>query len=108
MGRGWGIANACNTQPLCMCAFMQVLQLAATLGQPMDGALEVMGGGVMEWRRDRDRHVHLHSGFLAAGGMPGAAGKPGSAAELLNLAAVLTQQSLPVTHKVTIEGAQGM
>lgn len=29
---------------------------------------EVMGGGIMEWRRERDRHLHLHSGFVAPGG----------------------------------------
>jgi hypothetical protein len=27
--------------------------------------IEIMGGGVMEWRRERDRHCSLHSGYLA-------------------------------------------
>ncbi|GLI64641.1 hypothetical protein VaNZ11_007953 [Volvox africanus] len=75
-----------------------------------------MGGGVMEWRRDRDRHLHLHSGFvmdralplpLAAGAMlagngNGNGNRPASAMDLLNLAAALARQSFPPTYKVTV------
>ncbi|GIL49609.1 hypothetical protein Vafri_5940 [Volvox africanus] len=73
-----------------------------------------MGGGVMEWRRDRDRHLHLHSGFVmdralplppAAGAMVAGNGngnRPASATDLLNLAAALARQSFPPTYKVTV------
>jgi hypothetical protein len=48
----------------------------------------------MEWRRDRDRHLQLHTGYSAPpAGM--------SAAEVLRLAGVLTQQHLPMHYKVT-------
>ncbi|KAG2492790.1 hypothetical protein HYH03_008950 [Edaphochlamys debaryana] len=69
----------------------------------------VMGGGVMEWRRDRDRHLHLHSGFvvdralplgLGPGGPSGA--RPASAMDLLNLAAALARQTFPPTYKITV------
>ncbi len=85
----------------------------------------VMGGGVMEWRRDRDRHLHLHSGFVMDRALPSAAamgfgagaagaaaaaasaataagGRPASAADLLNLAAALARQSFPPTYKIAV------
>jgi hypothetical protein len=55
----------------------------------------------MEWRRDRDRHLHIHSGFISPSSVPGA-GRPACTAELLNLAAVLTRQGLPPHYKVSI------
>ncbi len=64
--------------------------------------VEVMGGGVMEWRRDRDRHLHLHSGFVADAGAP-PPGRPASPTELLNLAAVLTRQSLPPHFRISLD-----
>eukprot|EP00198_Chlamydomonas_reinhardtii_P004739 XP_001694075.1 predicted protein [Chlamydomonas reinhardtii] len=75
----------------------------------------VMGGGVMEWRRDRDRHLHLHSGFVMDRSLPsagmlsglgptamGGSGRPASAIDLLNLAAALARQSFPPTYKITV------
>lgn len=64
--------------------------------------LEVMGGGVMEWRRERDRHLHLHSGFTCTPHI--AVAQPATWQEILNLAAVLTKQHLPVHFKVSIQG----
>ncbi len=74
-------------------------QVASQRGCAVE-VLEVMGGGVMEWRRERDRHLHLHSGYSA---VPSASapGKPASGLELLNLAAVLAKQQLPVNFKVS-------
>lgn len=79
----------------------QLLATAASHGVPSE-PLETVGGGVMEWRRDRDRHLHLHSGYASP---PGACGPNGpmSPAEVLNLVGVLTKQSLPITYKVTTE-----
>ena len=54
----------------------------------------VLGGGIMEWRRDRDRHLHIHSGFAQ---IPGA-----SALDILNLASVIAKQYFPVQYKVTL------
>ncbi|GLC68199.1 hypothetical protein PLESTF_000659300 [Pleodorina starrii] len=93
----------------------EILALAHKHGLPFE-APTCMGGGVMEWRRDRDRHLHLHSGFvmdralpLAAGGMAGGGlvapangGRPASAMDLLNLAAALARQSFPTTYKITV------
>lgn len=79
------------------------MSTAAAHGLPVE-PLETLGGGVMEWRRDRDRHLQLHSGFVSRAS--GAAAGPGSAAEVLNLAAVLTRQSLPMTHKVSSEAGK--
>lgn len=64
-------------------------------------AAELLGGGIMEWRRDRDRHLHLHSGFTSPTPCPGG---PACAADVLNLAAVLTRQQLPMTYKVSVDG----
>lgn len=60
-----------------------------------------MGGGVMEWRRDRDRHLRIHSGFVGPQA-PSGVSVPAAVAELLSLAAVLTKQSLPTHFHVTI------
>ncbi len=54
----------------------------------------------MEWRRDRDRHLQLHSGFVRASGV--ASGM--SAPDLLNLAAAMAKQALPIHYKVCLEG----
>lgn len=54
-----------------------------------------------EWRRDRDRHLHLHSPFVApASGM--------TSGEVLNLAAVLSKQSLPIHYRVTAQGGKAL
>ncbi len=75
--------------------------------------LHVMGGGVMEWRRDRDRHLALHSGFVAdratsagAGWVPGgpAARGPSSPLDLLNLASVLARTRFPANYRITVVG----
>ncbi len=58
----------------------------------------------MEWRRERDRHLHLHAGFTCANTLGAGAGlaKPASPHELLSLAAVLTKQNLPMHFKVRV------
>jgi hypothetical protein len=61
--------------------------------------LEVMGGGIMEWRRDRDRHLFIRQGYAdLASGMSGK--------EVMNLAAVLTKQSLALGYKVSVDGGR--
>ncbi|EFJ43167.1 hypothetical protein VOLCADRAFT_119187 [Volvox carteri f. nagariensis] len=89
----------------------EILSLAHKHAVPFE-APTCMGGGVMEWRRDRDRHLHLHSGFvmdhtlpMATGGgglMPANGSRPASAIDLLNLAAALARQSFPPTYKITV------
>jgi len=74
----------------------KMMQVAALHGM-LPELLQVMGGGICEWRRDRDRHLHMHSPFVSD---THAAGKP---RELLNLASVLIKQSMPVSYKVTME-----
>jgi hypothetical protein len=59
-----------------------------------------MGGGVMEWRRDRERHLQLQQGFVQASGT--ASGM--SAPDLLNLAAAMAKQALPIHYKVCLQG----
>ncbi|KIZ02453.1 hypothetical protein MNEG_5504 [Monoraphidium neglectum] len=83
----------------------QLLAAASAHGVPPE-PLEPIGGGVMEWRRERDRHLHLHSGFLSkhAGGQGG----PMTAQEVLNLAGVLTRPSLPMHYKLTSEGGRAL
>jgi hypothetical protein len=83
----------------------QVVAAAAAHDVPTE-PLEVVGGGVAEWRRDRDRHLHLHSPHAAprAGGPNG----PMAAAEVLNLVGVLTKQSLPIHYKVTTEAGKAL
>lgn len=46
-----------------------MMGMAARMGLAVE-PLEVMGGGVMEWRRDRDRHLYMHSGFLSPNVVP--------------------------------------
>ena len=58
------------------------------------GSLMVMGGGIMEWRRDRDRYLHLHSGYCVDT-------SPDSRPEdLLTMAALLVKESLPFGYTV--------
>lgn len=76
-----------------------------------------MGGGVMEWRRERDNHLHIRStyvapthptatpAFSAAGQVGGGRAGPATPRELLSLAAVMAQQQLPAHFRVTCEGA---
>ncbi|KAG2438355.1 hypothetical protein HYH02_010811 [Chlamydomonas schloesseri] len=92
----------------------EILGMSQRHGVPFE-APTVMGGGVMEWRRDRDRHLHLHSGFVMDRSLPsagmlgglgpaamGGSGRPASAMDLLNLAAALARQSFPPTYKITV------
>lgn len=65
-------------------------------GLPME-AIEVVGGGVMEWRRDRDRHLHIHDGFVT-----NISTQSMTPDDLVNLAGVLTKQCLPMHYKVSI------
>lgn len=94
--------------------FPQILGQSQRNNVPFE-APTVMGGGVMEWRRDRDRHLHLHSGFVMDRSLPsagmlsglgptamGGSGRPASAIDLLNLAAALARQSFPPTYKITV------
>ncbi len=74
----------------------EMMQVCAQHAAPAE-QLEVLGGGVMEWRRDRDRFLELQSGFLC-----GAAGGSMSAADLLNLAAAMVKQALPMHYKVCL------
>lgn len=49
----------------------------------------------------RDRHLHISNGYVSrAGGVGG----PTTAGEVMRLAAVLTQQALPMHYKVTSDG----
>jgi len=69
--------------------------------------VEAVGGGVAEWNsRGSDRHLHLHSGYVAPSGGGGGGGGSMAAAEVLNLAGVMTKQSLPIYYKVTTEGGK--
>ncbi len=79
--------------------------MAAGANNVTPEALESCGGGTMEWRRDRDRHLSIHSGYVqphstATGAM--------TAMEVMNLACVLTKQHLPMHYKVTVEGGRMM
>ncbi|KAF8060056.1 hypothetical protein HT031_004995 [Scenedesmus sp. PABB004] len=67
--------------------------------------IEVVGGGVMEWRRHRDRHLHISGGYVAPAS---GAGGPSTAGEVMSLAAVLTKQHLPMHYKVTSEGGKAL
>lgn len=66
-------------------------------------AIEVVGGGIMEWRRHRDRHLHISGGYVGPASGPGG---PSTGSEVMNLAAVLTKQHLPMHYKVTSEGGK--
>jgi len=46
----------------------QVQALATQRNLAME-QIEIMGGGVMEWRRERDRHLCIYSGYLAQVGI---------------------------------------
>ncbi|KAL6758339.1 hypothetical protein V8C86DRAFT_2600051 [Haematococcus lacustris] len=95
--------NYCCEASLLEDVNQKMAAISAQRGLAME-AVEVMGGGVMEWRKDRDRHVHLHSGFVSHCSMP--VGRPASAAELLNLAGVLARQGLASHYKLSIEGCR--
>jgi hypothetical protein len=83
----------------------QVLAAASAHGVPPE-PVEPVGGGVAEWRRNRDRHLHLHSAYAAP--RAGAPGGPMAPAEVLGLAGVLTKQSLPIHYRVTTEGGKAL
>lgn len=75
----------------------KITQLCQTYNLPLE-PLHLMGGGIMEWRRDRDRHLHIHSGFVNTMGQRGTC-----VGELMSLAAVLTKQYFPIHYKVTTD-----
>jgi hypothetical protein len=50
----------------------------------------------------RDRHLHISGGYVARAGSGN--GGPTTAGEVMRLAAVLTQQALPMHYKVTSDG----
>jgi hypothetical protein len=54
-------------------------------------------------RARRDRNLHISAGYVAASSGPGG---PARAAEVTSLAAVLTQQHLPMHYRVTREGGR--
>jgi len=91
--------NYCSEAQLIEDVNRKMMALAARFGVTAE-PLEIMGGGVMEWRRDRDRHLHIHSGFISPGPSY-APGKPASVGEMLNLASVLARQQLPAHFKVS-------
>lgn len=78
--------------------------MAATADVPA-APVELIGGGIMEWRRERDRHLHLSAGYLAAHPAPGG---PSNAGEVMDIAAALTRQALPCHFRVSVEGGQMM
>lgn len=49
----------------------------------------------------RDRHLHISGGYASRGGTGGG---PSNGTEVMRLAAVLTQQALPMHYKVTSDG----
>lgn len=49
----------------------------------------------------RDRHLHISGGYVSRAGGPGG---PCSGTEVMRLAAVLTQQALPMHYTVTSDG----
>jgi len=51
----------------------------------------------------RDRHLHISGGYVSR---TSSAGGPSTATEVMRLAAVLTQQVLPMHYKVTSEGGK--
>ena len=77
---------------------------AASQAVPVE-PLERDAGGVMEWRRDRDRHLHLHSAYVSPHAAAGPNG-PMTMAEVLTLVGVMTKQSLPIHYKVTTDGGR--
>jgi hypothetical protein len=92
------LPSARGRDPAIACT--QMAGLSAELGCG-SGGLDVMGGGVAEWRRERDRHLHLREGYAGSSSGAGGGGPGGARAqELLSLAAVLVRQALPLNFKV--------
>ena len=60
-----------------------------------------MGGGLMEWSRDGERRLNLHSGYVSVSQCRHHTTQP---TEILNLAGVLVKQNLPITYRLSVEG----
>lgn len=96
--------NYCSEQQLVDDTNRKIVALAAQRGVPIS-QLTVMGGGIAEWRRDRDRHLYLHSGFVSSGSAAMLALGTGNATsvDLLNLTSVLARQHFgAATLKVSV------
>jgi hypothetical protein len=61
--------------------------------------VELQGSGVMEWRRDRDRHLHL-----TCTNVYHCAGVSMSPKDLGRVAGVLAKKHLPMHYKVAADG----
>lgn len=88
--------NHCSDASLMENVNRKVLQVSGLRGP---GALLALGGGIMEWRRDRDRYLQLHSGYCTDINHGGVS-KPSA---LLNLAAMLVKDSLPDGYEVAVD-----
>lgn len=76
---------------------MQLMGLQAAAG-----TLQVLGGGIVEWRRDRDRCMRMHSPYCLDTSYKPAC----QPTDLLNLAAGLVRESLPPGYVVAVGDAR--
>lgn len=91
--------NGCSRAAVVEGVQLEVQQQARLHGMALP-QVEAVGGGVMEWCRDRDRQLQMHSGFVSAAGAGGTGGMtvPG----LLKLAAVMAKQALPMHYSCRV------
>eukprot|EP00195_Chlamydomonas_chlamydogama_P003391 CAMPEP_0202914298 /NCGR_PEP_ID=MMETSP1392-20130828/62740_1 /ASSEMBLY_ACC=CAM_ASM_000868 /TAXON_ID=225041 /ORGANISM="Chlamydomonas chlamydogama, Strain SAG 11-48b" /LENGTH=503 /DNA_ID=CAMNT_0049605899 /DNA_START=304 /DNA_END=1814 /DNA_ORIENTATION=- len=83
--------NCCTEAAIMETLNRKMMQVAALHGM-LPELLQVMGGGICEWRRDRDRHLHMHSPFVSdthAAGQAAGAAEPGVSAHQAEHAGVV-------------------
>ncbi len=77
----------------------QVLGVTARSRLPQ-ATVTLMGSGVMEWIRERDRVIHVSAGKMVSG----PDGSIHSKDDIARLAAALTRASLPMHYRVVLDG----
>jgi hypothetical protein len=93
----------CTQVQLLQAAKQEAAQQSASRLVPT-ATLAIIGSGVMTWSNDRDRCVNVSDGRV----VKGADSTVRSNADAARLAGALTSCSLPMNHRVTVDGQRLM
>lgn len=95
--------NLSSEPQLLQAAHKEVAQVCSTRRVP-PVTTQLVGGGVMEWSRDRDRYLNVSEGRVVMGSHSSVQTK----GDVARLAGALTRCSLPMHYHITVEGQKLM